>query len=436
MELREIVERSLEAEYEVLSLIGRGGMGAVYLARERRLHRLVAIKVLPPDHESGRDRFLREARTVAKLSHPGIVSLHSFGETDQLTYFVMDYIRGESLADRLRTRGTLGPDEARRMLSEVASALEHAHRNGIVHRDIKPENILIEEESGRMMVTDFGIARVAGATTTLTADGMLVGTPRYMSPEQATGHGEIDARSDIYSLGLVAYTMLAGKPPFDADDVRVLIADHAVSEPVPLMHAAPETPLALATIVMRCLAKEPADRWQSARELRDALGERPPEAIEDWEKDLRGGALRVGLGVLAVANIALTLTLTPLSSPIPSLLTLALGVFAIRWLMSAVNPAILRRRYGVPPDVVRRGFIMPPVDWIGWWPARWRPKGDAFASLPTILRRRRIAYVIARGGGLLAAEFIFLDSSSDPSAHRGASRSPPGCGSSALGRQV
>src|SRR2546422_9063903 len=220
------LSQALGSSYTLEGEIGRGGMGVVFNARDERLKRQVAVKVLPPDlafREEIRLRFLREAETAARLSHPHIVPIHSVGEgPDGLVYFVMAYVDGESLGAKLKRRGRLPPDEARRIMLETADALGAAHALGIIHRDVKPDNILLEGSRGRVVVTDFGIAKPLSSTTgsaTLTATGVAIGTPHYMSPEQAAGDREIDGRSDIYSLGVVAYQMLTGELPFHAPTV-------------------------------------------------------------------------------------------------------------------------------------------------------------------------------------------------------------------------
>src|SRR5919197_238943 len=212
--------QALGNSYTVEGEIGRGGMGVVFNARDERLKRKVAIKVLPPElafREEIRLRFLREAETAARLSHPHIVPIHAVGEGPEgLVYFVMAYVDGESLAARLKRRGHLAAEEARRILMETADALGAGHALGIVHRDVKPDNILLEGSRGRVVLTDFGIAKALTSSTgpgTLTATGVAIGTPHYMSPEQAAGDREIDGRSDIYSLGVVGYQMLAGGAP-------------------------------------------------------------------------------------------------------------------------------------------------------------------------------------------------------------------------------
>jgi eukaryotic-like serine/threonine-protein kinase len=212
-ELRAHVERALRAHYDLDQEIGRGGMGIVYRAKDRRLKRTVAVKLLPPElsfRSEIRSRFLREAETAAQLSHPNIVPIYAVDEIDNLVFFVMAYIDGQNLGTRLHEQGRLPIDETRRIVREVADALAFAHQRKVIHRDIKPDNILLDRETGRAMVTDFGIARAIseGGDSRLTATGMALGTPAYMSPEQAAGDREIDGRSDLYSLGVVTYQML------------------------------------------------------------------------------------------------------------------------------------------------------------------------------------------------------------------------------------
>jgi serine/threonine-protein kinase len=215
--VRAALEAKLHAQYRIVRLLGRGGMGAVYLARDLALDREVAIKVLKADSSARevQEQLRREARTAARLSHPNVVPLHAFGELEGMPYFVMGYVRGESLAARLRRDGRLPEEDARRILADLADALQHAHRQGVVHRDVKPDNVLLDDDSGRALLTDFGVARALGGSETLTAAGKVVGTPSYMSPEQAAGRADIDGRSDIYSLGVMAYAMLSGRLPFE-----------------------------------------------------------------------------------------------------------------------------------------------------------------------------------------------------------------------------
>ena len=251
-------------------------MGIVYKARDRRLKRLVAIKVLPPElafRAEIRTRFLREAETAAQLSHPNIVPIYSVDERDGIVYFVMALVEGENLAARLHTNGALSPGEARRILLEVAHALAYAHERGVVHRDIKPDNILLQTGDGRVMVTDFGIARAVteGADSRLTATGMAIGTPAYMSPEQSTGDRQIDGRSDLYSLGVVGYQMLTGDPPFEAPSTPALLVKHLSERPEPIVSRRRGVPPDLERAVMLLLEKDPDLRFPSASALAAAL---------------------------------------------------------------------------------------------------------------------------------------------------------------------
>jgi serine/threonine-protein kinase len=270
---------AIGGDYTVEGEIGRGGMGVVFAARDQRLKRRVAIKVLPPElayRSEIRTRFIREAQTAARLSHPNIVPIHDVGEADGLVYFVMGYVDGESLGSRLKRRGRLPIEEVRRIMKETADAIGLAHTMGIIHRDIKPDNILLDGTRRRVMVTDFGIAKALTdvGTGTLTGTGVAIGTPTYMSPEQAAGEGELDARSDIYALGIVAFEMITGRVPFRAPTVPAILMKQITEAPPDLMASRPETPEELASTIMRCLEKDPNERWPTADSLRRALESR------------------------------------------------------------------------------------------------------------------------------------------------------------------
>ncbi|MGQ0715285.1 MAG: serine/threonine-protein kinase [Gemmatimonadaceae bacterium] len=293
---RELVdlEAALRTQYAVERELGRGGMGVVFLARDLRLDRLVAIKALPlhlADDERVRERFLREARTAARLSHPNIVPIHRADEIEGRVFFVMGFVDGESLAQRVANRGPLPPSETVAILCDVGAALAEAHRHGIVHRDIKAENILIDQRTGRALVTDFGIARVLEAAP-LTATGLLLGTVQYMSPEHVVGEA-VDARSDIYSLGVVAFHALTGRFPFQSETASAVLVAHVTKAPPKIRDVEPSIPASLAEIVDRCLAKEPAERFQSAGELVEALSGMPstsprpvaPSATPDGDRE-------------------------------------------------------------------------------------------------------------------------------------------------------
>jgi eukaryotic-like serine/threonine-protein kinase len=251
-------------------------MGVVYRARDKRLKRHIAIKVLPPElafQSSIKTRFLREAETAAQLSHPNIVPIYTVDEIEGLVFFVMAYVSGDNLAKRLHDTGVLPVDDVRRITREVSDALAYAHERGVVHRDIKPDNILLDASTGRTMVTDFGIARAASGDgeNRLTATGVAIGTPAYMSPEQAAGDREIDGRSDLYSLGVVAYQMLVGEPPFIANSTPAMLVKHISERPTPVTQRRSDVPLDLSRAVMMCLEKDPMMRFPSAGSLVTAL---------------------------------------------------------------------------------------------------------------------------------------------------------------------
>ena len=273
-QLRERVVAAIGDNYEIEAEIGRGGMAAVYRARDLRLRRHIAIKVLPPDlafREEVRTRFLREAQTAAQLNHPNIVPIFSVDERAGLVYFVMALVEGESLGSRLARERRPALGEVTRTLREVADALGYAHARGIVHRDIKPDNILLDAATGRAMVTDFGIARAAEGDSRLTVTGIAVGTPTYMSPEQALGERDVDGRSDLYSLAVVAYQMLTGEPPFAATNTPAMLLKHISEPPAPLRELRPDLSAAVVVAVEKALAKKPSDRWPTAYAFRDAL---------------------------------------------------------------------------------------------------------------------------------------------------------------------
>ncbi len=276
---------ALGAAYTIEGEIGRGGMGVVYRARDERLQRRVAIKVLPPElafQQDIRERFTREAQTAARLSHPHIVPIHSVGEGRGLVYFVMGYVDGESVAARIRRRGQLPVEEARRIMKETADALSAAHSLSVIHRDIKPDNILLEGTRGRVMVTDFGIAKALSSTSgaTLTGIGVAIGTPAFMSPEQAAGERDIDGRSDLYSLGIVTYQMLTGELPFNAPSVAGILMKQITEAAPDLRRKRPDIPEDLALAVARCLEKDPQNRWPTADALRRALESRTTAGYE------------------------------------------------------------------------------------------------------------------------------------------------------------
>ena len=268
------LQEALAGRYSLERELGRGGMGIVYLAREVRLDRPVALKLLPTNLAvlpAMRERFLREARTAAKLSHPNIVPIFAVDEVGEFVFFAMAYIGGETLGQRIRRRGPLSSSDAARILREIAWALAYAHAQGIVHRDIKPDNILLEDGSGRALVTDFGIAHVREESGSA-GSGEVVGTAEYMSPEQASGE-PVDERSDMYSLGVLGFYLLTGSLPFEGPTVSAVLAKHITQPAPPLGSVAPEAPGRLVRAIDRCLVKQPANRFANGEELAEALGQ-------------------------------------------------------------------------------------------------------------------------------------------------------------------
>jgi hypothetical protein len=379
-ELRAVLERALAPQYELVRSLGRGGMGAVFLARERSLERMVAVKVLRPDlaaSPESRERFRREARVAAQLSHPGIVPLYAFGEAGAdphgvapgLWWFVMGYVAGEPLAERLRLRGRLPHEEATRLLRQLAEALDHAHAQGVVHRDLKPANVLLDDAGGRAVLADFGISKMRGDDG-LTLTGVVVGTPSWMSPEQAAGLAVVDERSDLYSLGAVGWAMLTGRePPREEATVAALRA------------LAPDVPPAVAEVVVRCLAHDPARRPPSARALADALagaaGDLPhlPEGL----RDLPGFgpyAITWAIAWSVLAAVAFEgrveralLLLVALIVP------LGLGLHV--WLAGG---------HGLGASELARIALWPPEWWGMWWPRALRRPADLWPRLPAPAR--------------------------------------------------
>jgi serine/threonine-protein kinase len=275
---RAVLEAGLRGVYAVEHELGRGGMATVYLARDIKHDRPVALKVLRPAlaMSMGPDRFRREITTAARLQHPHILSVHDSGETEGLLWYTMPYVRGESLKDRLRRDGPLPVAEALRITIEAGRALDYAHREGIIHRDIKPENILLTLD-GDTLVADFGIARALGGPNEnrLTQAGLALGTPAYMAPEQATAERWVDARTDQYSLAIVCYEMLVGRPPFEGSTAPAIIAQRFTASTPSVRARRPDVPPAVDAALQRALALDPADRFGSLAELVRALGATP-----------------------------------------------------------------------------------------------------------------------------------------------------------------
>jgi len=375
------LQQALAGEYSLERELGRGGMGIVYLAREVQLERLVAIKVLPAalaERPGFRERFLREARTAAQLSHPNIVPIHRVGEAGGFVFFVMAYVDGETLGNRVRTRGPLAAGDGARVLREVAWALGYAHGRGVIHRDVKPDNILMEKGSGRALVTDFGIARVRQAEPEDEAERAM-GTAAFASPEQIAG-GEVDGRSDLYALGVVGYYIVSGRLPYDAKSVPALVGKQLGEAAPPVERAAPGVPPALARAIDRCLHRDPTGRFAGGEALAEAL---EPASVERSELPI---PLRAWLTTQNPARILLVGW-----AGIAGVATLAELYNIVRFSLASVPPFVVAHRWHQLATVA--GLTAVPLVTLAAFHLRqsWRAlhAGYSVADLRTALARWR-----------------------------------------------
>jgi Tol biopolymer transport system component/predicted Ser/Thr protein kinase len=374
----QLLTSALAGRYRVEHELGQGGMAVVYLAYDVRHDRKVALKVLRAELAAilGAERFLKEIKTTANLQHPHILPLHDSGEVEGLVYYVMPYVEGESLRDRLDREKQLPIDETVRIATEVASALDYAHRHGVVHRDIKPENVLLHE--GRAQVADFGIALAASRTdgaTRLTETGLSLGTPAYMAPEQAMGERDLTAKADVYALGCVVYEMLVGQPPFTGPTAQAIIAQVLTDEPRGLTVQRHTVPPHIEAAVFRAVEKLPADRFATAQDFADALNDdavMPARAARTTSRGVTGSLRRAAWREALRQPVTLLFAL------------LALAGFAA----AAVSWVVLRRE-GVHTPVRFALNFAPTERWVD-------PVGSPFALSPdgTLL-----AYVGSTGGG-------------------------------------
>ena len=308
-ELRGRLQAALGRDFEVDDIIGAGGFAVVFAVQDRKLARRIAVKVLRPEltaSHSTIQRFAREAEAAASLTHPHILPIHFVGEGEGLVYFGMPLVEGETLEARMAREGQLPQADAVRIGAEIADALSEAHARGLVHRDVKPANVLLQGSQQRVLVTDFGIAKAAAAKgDKLTGTGVIIGSPHYMSPEQASGSGEIDARSDIYSLGIVLWQMLAGVLPFEGPDSQAVLVQH-ITRPLPSLRSRRrDASPAVIRLIERCCAKKPADRFQSAAEVADALRSGVVPAVAKRASQRWRTPVAVAMGVLVIAAAAI-----------------------------------------------------------------------------------------------------------------------------------
>jgi eukaryotic-like serine/threonine-protein kinase len=366
MDLRDELEASLGELYSIEQELGGGGMSRVFLANEKSLGRRVVVKVLPKELTGGVnvDRFRREIVLAAQLQHPHIVTLLSTGQVAGVPYYTMPFEEGRSLRAHLRDSGPLPIAEVVGLLGDVAKALSFAHERGVIHRDIKPDNILVC--GGAAVVSDFGIAKAVSEAKdqpppretgeSLTQIGMSVGTPTYMAPEQAAADPDVDHRADIYSFGITAYEMLTGRPPFCDGSPRKLLAAHLTEAPEPVANRRPDTPPALAAMVMSCLEKEPADRPQSARALLHVLeivgaGEQRAARAQVQRGSL---ARQLALGLVALVAVSILARASIVAMGLPEWVLPAMLVVAVLIIVFLVGRAQGITRAITPMSPARR----------------------------------------------------------------------------------
>jgi serine/threonine protein kinase len=426
LEYRERLQRALGPDYTLGELIGRGGFGSVYKAVDRKLDREVAVKALRHDlfpTPLVLERFEREAKAVAKLRHANILPVYAVGAGEGVAYMIMPVIHGSNLQALTSGGKRVDPATTVRIISEVARALEAAHRLGVVHRDVKPENILLEGDDQHALLSDFGIAKSANEDAALTGSGMVLGSPPYMSPEQASAEGALDGRSDIYSLGAVAYEMLAGRRPYDATSFQQMVVMQFTTEPKPLREVAPEIPVTLADTVMRALERDRERRWPSAGEFAAALTRSVPQSAATVTES--GWFARRGLiiALLYYIGIWTTLIVMPLMDVANSSQNnpMGLGISLLQTPMQLVVKIGLvylvaefffvrrrLRRSGLSWPAVRQRLFLQPSWWQPWYPRRWRDPSSAWDRMSWGMKSLRTILWLCIPAGLFALPILFV----------------------------
>lgn len=388
VDYRRRLQRALGNDYELRGLIGRGGFGAIYAVWDRRLERDLAVKALRHDVFATRavlERFQREAKAVAKLRHPNILPVYSVGEGEGIAFMLMPFIRGESLGAVLKRGERVSLDASIRIGIEMARALADAHRLGIVHRDVKPENIMLEGEDRHALLADFGIAKAGAPEGELTGTGVAIGTPQYMSPEQAAGERDVDARSDVYSLGAAIFEMIAGRRVYQAETYQQFLVQQFTTEPPRLADLVPTVPAALSDAIMRALSRERDSRWSSASEFAEALAaasprqELPSSSAESW---FASNAL-LALSVLLLSyyvDVAAFIALAGDNSTrmrtavemfrIPLKFVFNFGLLLI--IVGLIGTIARARRSTHSWKAVGRAVFGQPTWWQAWYPRSWR----------------------------------------------------------------